>query len=341
MRIFGRDRTNTAESPVSAFWEWWRDTGRTISPHETTPLSDELTRRVRAIDPALTWHFGAGAVAQHRLTVSAAGIAESRPAAERWLRAAPPVTDGDTFEFRASHEADPGAIDAVIRLGDGNDDGFALADLRFGMTGDENRRRVNLDVFHPGFARATSEVRSTVTFLALDWLLGEDDVERWVGGVNPTADLSADGVTPDELRTAVATLAADRDPEQWVMGQFAGDGKPGFAMWRSGLRWLDAPTFDRHNAIAVRYRAGATGLPADNDVLEQLRGLENDLVAVLGTGGLLVAVETTDGTRTLHAYTDGDDQHVSDRLGRWAHERKLRLGAETDPAWRAMSDFFG
>ena len=180
MGLFRKSQAVSAPHPITAFWTWWVDEGRSIDPHQTSGATDELTRLVTAISPDLTWHFGRGATSQHRLTVSAGGVAEVRPAAERWLRAAPSADA--TWEFRSSQQADPDALSNILEIAGHK---VELASTEFRVDPVEAELRVHVGVHHPAFGQLSEPARAQITYLVLDWLLGEDDVERWLGHIEP------------------------------------------------------------------------------------------------------------------------------------------------------------
>jgi hypothetical protein len=51
---------------------------------------------------------------------------------------------------------------------------------------DEERVRAHVNLYHPAFSRLTPGHRHQVAALLLDWLLGEDNVQRWIGTINAT-----------------------------------------------------------------------------------------------------------------------------------------------------------
>lgn len=336
MGAFRKSPGEAAPHPVTAFWTWWADEGRRLS-HEASPAVDELTRLVKAIHPDLTWHVGRGAQAEHRLTVSAGGVAAARPSAERWFRAAP-AADA-TWEFSPSQQADPAALSHTLEIGGHRLD---LAATTFRVESSVDRLRVDVGVHHPLFAELPEHVRTQVGFLVLDWLLGEDDVERWLGRVEALPVTPARAESGDGVRAAVASIAAQRAPDQWVLGQWQDhDGVPGLAIYRRGLRWLDHPTLDRHQVVTARYPAQDNGLPADDAVLDDLREIESRLEAALGNRGILVGHESHRGVRTFHAYTDGEDQNTDAALAAWAADRGVSVSAQPDPAWSRVRHLTG
>ncbi|HEY0868816.1 MAG TPA: hypothetical protein VGD55_00310, partial [Acidothermaceae bacterium] len=129
-----------------------------------------------AINPELGWELGPGHKAQHVLCVTAGGVAAVRPTAERWLRAAPPVDSA--WEYIAAKAAHPLPLDDKLVLGTWT---LNIAETRFGIVVEESRLEVDVTCFHPHFPVMPEDARNEVMFIVLDWLLGEDDIERWVG----------------------------------------------------------------------------------------------------------------------------------------------------------------
>lgn len=230
MPLFSRRPPADTVHPVYAFWDWWRREGHSVSPHTASPMLDELNRRVMAINDELAWHFSAGSQSEHRLTVSAGGQAEFRPLAERWLRAAP-AADG-TWEFRAGQEPQPDALSSTIEIGDERVD---LSRTGFRVRPDLDRMRVDVGVYHPQFRDVPEAARMQISFLVLDWLLGEDDVERWLGEIEALTVAPPTSSEGSVLLDAVAALREQRDRAEWVLAQWQGpDGHPSLASFRRG-----------------------------------------------------------------------------------------------------------
>lgn len=336
MALFRRKESSPATHPISDFWTWWADGGRSISPHGVDRAHDELTRRVQAIHPDLTWHFGPGESSEHRLTVTASGVADVRPAAERWRRAAPP--EDSTWEYRSAQQADPDALVNKLEIAGHQVD---LSATSFDVDIDHDRQRVHVDVFHPAFAAMPAGASQQVTFLVLDWVLGEDHVERWVGAVDTLTTPPSAPSTGQELIVAVGQLEAAREPDSWAVGEWTTEGgDAGLAMFRTDVRWIDEPTLDLHHEIVAGYAAQDNGLP-EPQALDQLRSLEDELVAAVGGRGILVAHETASGRRTFHIYTDGDDQNAADALRDALPTSGVTITSTADPAWQAVRAFTG
>lgn len=325
-----------APTPVGAFWAWWTEEGRHLDPSQAGPTHAVLDGLLASIDPDLTWHLGPGRTAQHRLTVSAGGLADARPAAERWFRAAPPADA--TWEYAPAVETDPTAFDAVLEV-----DGAAvdLARVVLAVETDLEALRVHVGVHHPAFAELPERVHGPLTFMVLDWALGEDDVARWLGGVEPLVDAPSSARTVADLQAAVAVCAEERDTDVWsaLSGQTA-EGRPVFALARTGLRWVDAPTLDLHHALVATFDPDDRGMPSP-EVLGRLQALDDSLTATIEPRGLVVARVTTDGTRTLHVYTDGEDQNAGADVARWASTHGLSATHERDPGWTRVRHLLG
>lgn len=330
------DGTPPGPTPVGAFWDWWAGDGRHLDPSQAGPEHAALDGLLAAIDPDLTWHLGPGRSAEHRLTVSAGGLAAARPAAERWFRAAPPPDA--TWEYAPAVEADPAAFGAVLEVDGASVD---LSAVVLHVETDLEDLRVHVGVHHPAFADLPERVHGPVTFMVLDWALGEDDVARWVGRVEPSTTAPVSPRSVDDLRAAVAACAAERDPDAWsaLSGQDA-EARPVFALARTGARWIDRPTLDLHHALTAAFAPDERGLPSPED-LGRLQALDDSLAATMEPRGLVLANVTTNGTRTLHVYTDGEDQNAADDVTRWADDHGLRAVSTPDPGWTQVRHLLG
>lgn len=339
--MFNRARKRESDDPLAAFWEWWAAEGaggfaRAIgNGGKFAKLPDRITEKVCAIHPELVWELAPGVEAQHTLCVSAGGDWKARPTAERWLAFAPPP-DG-VWEYICARRPDPEVADRSLTFA-GTE--VLLGDMRLHLAIDEERQLINVGCFHPRFPELPAGARSQLKFLVLDWTLGEDDVERWVGTVDTLDGPPGDGLPLDALPETVRALAARQGEDTWVT--LEGETPVGTRLLisaRRPLRWIDHPLFDRHLAFTVPFAtARDDGMPEAN-ALDLLWALELDLTDRLGERALFVAHETAEGVRTFRFYADSEDSSVVAAAQTWAAENRATFIGTLDPGWRAVQQY--
>ncbi|GII79455.1 hypothetical protein Sru01_44370 [Sphaerisporangium rufum] len=338
-------RDNGHGDGPAGFWAWWAGARPRVESladaGDTEGLAAELDPAVAAIDPGLVWDVTPGRAARHALVVSSAGDPELRPLAHRWARSAPPADAG--WEFHPSRPADPGAAGRTLRV-DGRP--LPLADLVVGLRVPNGQPRVDITAYHPVFEDlADDEVRTEATLLALDHLLGEDEVARWAGEVVAATAPPIDAVAAVHLPAVVADLASEYPDGQWaLMEGRTPAGARLLAAARHPLRPVDHPLFDQHIAITLAYaEADADGLPAGGSAAA-LRGFEERLTQALtplaGTATLAVHV-TAEGARVFHVYADPDGDvpgALRDLAAGWT-EGPATVEVADDPGWIIISPF--
>lgn len=348
MRLFGRKEAE--EEPggpaeaIAGFWTWWQEArprlDSLVAAGEAEGLEEWLAPAVAAIDPGLVWEVAPGKNAAHALVVTAAGDAELRSLAHRWALAAPP--SDLLWEFHPSRQANPQAMDLTLDVGGFE---FALDKLSLGLRVPRNQPRVDVAAYHPIFAELDEDTRMEAALLALDWLLGEDDVARWVGEITAVTFQPIDAVPAVHLPAVVADVASGHAEEEWLLleGQTAG-GAPLVATARHPLRPVDFPLFDQHIAITLPYaHRDENGLPV-GDSLAALRDFEERLAArlvKLRGDAVLAAHMSAEGHRIIHVYADptGDAAiHAKELIVGW-EEGEPRVDVSADPAWIAVSPF--
>jgi len=333
--------TQAGTHAIRAFWNWWRVEGSasiaaSIAANDYAHVPSLLSARTSSIDPDLEWELGVGTGSKYSLTVTSGGLAALRPLAERWKRAAP--ASCETWQYSAARERVPNPAAKVLDFGGHR---FTLADSRWSLRLDERRSCVDVGVWHPAFAALSSADRGTVAFLFLDWMLGEDGVERWVGEVDfDNAPDSTGGYPHTSLLQAVEHLAATISGHTWVqLRSRTSIGTPVVATARRPLRWIDRPDFDLHTAVRVAYldRDGE-GLPGPAAV-DWLRQFEDALLGALGPRAMLLATETAEGHRTLYLHSDSEDTLSTDLIRRFAEANTASVRQEIDPNWSRLKRF--
>src|SRR5690606_17744388 len=138
-----------------------------------------------------------------------------------------------------------------------------------------NSPRANISAFHPIFPDLEDEARMEATLTALDWLLGEAEVDRWVGEIVAAEVEPMDAFPAIHLPGVIADVAKGFEQEQWMLMEgTTATGSRVTALTRFPLRPVDYPLYDQHIAIGLPYRdADADGQPA-GDSLTALRQFE-------------------------------------------------------------------
>ncbi|MFC4588316.1 DUF695 domain-containing protein [Sphaerisporangium corydalis] len=345
MRLFGRgSEPGEPVGGVADFWVWWAEARPKIDSllvtEDVPALAEVIAPAVAALDPGLTWDVVPGKAALRALVVSAAGNPELRPLAHRWALAAPP--SDALWEFHPSRPANRGATEMTLDVG-GRE--FALDKLVLGLRVPNGTPRIDVTAFHPIFPDLTDEVRTEATLLALDWILGEDEVARWVGDIVAATFQPLDAVPAVHLPAVVADLASEYQQEQWALmeGRTAGGARL-VATARYPLRPVDHPLLDQHIEITLPYtEADEDGLP-EGASAAALREFEERLAAGLeGLGGtaLLAAHMSAEGTRVLHVYADpsAGAAALAEELAASWDEGRAQVESQEDPGWIAISPF--
>jgi hypothetical protein len=344
--LFGRrHRSSNTREGIIEFWAWWpsarpRLTADIDAGEGGASLADEIGQRVAAIHPKLEWELGQGVVSRHGFTVSPAGNVESRAAAARWLALAPP--SDDVWEFHDARQPNPGFAHMSLRM-DAQE--LALGDTRFLVSPREHS--IDVSVFHPSFPSLPEKQHLHLAFLLLDWALGEQSVEVWIGEISATAITPGQAATVEGLRATLEGLVQRHQEPQWViLGGSTPDTQRLMAVAQVPLRAARWPRFDTHVALTLPFGELSSrtseqgsdrgnGLPTE-EALATLRAFEDSAAPRLGLDGELLAHETGNGIRTLHYYVDGESEAVARLTARTSEWPGARSTVTLDPALKAI-----
>ena len=332
-----RKRTGPGEASaaIAGFWRWWAQARPRVEASVDSgawdDLTDEVAGRVHAIHPKLEWEFCPGRRARHCLVVSPAGDAALRATAARWRATAPP--EDHIWEYHAARQPDPTSSGMTMQIAGAE---LALDEMRFAFEVDADRSQIDVVGYHRAFASLPEKAVAMVTFLTLDWLLGEDGVELWIGRVEWRTTPPAQAQLPSALGAAVAELAAQHQEPTWAVLSAQRPGEPPvIATVQQPLKAVRWPRFDTHVGVVLPYRsANDAALPADGS-LDALRDFSDRLDAALGDDAELVAHESTRGRRTLHYYVDSSTAAVAtieQSLAEW-REGKPSFSHIYDPSF--------
>ncbi|GAA2016682.1 hypothetical protein GCM10009839_10440 [Catenulispora yoronensis] len=346
---------------IDDFWTWWADTRPAIqaalADGDSGTHGTALTEAVRRIHPGLQWELsrrrdGSQSSSQgpdvFELTVTPGGHAEARSAAARWLLAAPPDTDG--WQFHATRQPDPAALSRRLVHGPA-ETGIVLARTTVTITQDEQVPRLHLTVRNEQFEDLDDA--TAAAYLALDWALGEADVQRWIGNVTATAkpaDRTGDRATDRtgenntvpiaELPAAVAAFA-EKHPRAYALVSAQVRGMPLTAIIQTPISPVDHPLLDDHIAVTVPYTTMNASRLQTGQSAQRMNDFDQALADLVGPDGQLLVAVSCDGQRVFHYYTDPHTD-VAARIGAWQHgwpEGTVTIHTEHDPAWSAVQPF--
>jgi hypothetical protein len=184
---------------------------------------------------------------------------------------------------------------------------------------------MELDVVvqHPVFPSLDEDTRGQVGFIGLDNILGEEEVERWIGALEWSARPPSASVGPHELRERVERLAATAPSGEWAVLE----GQDAIVIAARPLRPVDHPYFDE-----------LCELTAPVGELSELQDHEEELTAHFGARAFHAASLTRNGSRTAFVYVDRE-QSTSTELAAWASARGYEFKCSHDPAWEAVRAF--
>lgn len=315
-------RSSSQPGPAGDFWAWWAASRDQVADSISARRLDanlvgEISGAVRAIHPAMAWELAPGRVAQHAFCISPEGNAELRQVALRWLSTAP--EPDAIWEYHASKQASPKLATLEIAARP-----FDLEEMRAITSWDAARRRIDVRLWHPGFPDVPDNTRVQVAFLFLDNLLGEDDVERWVGQLD-LLEAPSRGRTPAELEAEIvrrATESADHD--SWVLAQRTGpDGSVAIILADAALKRIDHPFTDHHVTVAVVF--GANRMPTQAE-MAMMNEQEDDFLRRLAGVAIYAARVTEPGRRTMH-FVAGDPDAMRPAIDGWARDLPDHLSA--------------
>jgi hypothetical protein len=331
-------RARTPAAAIAAFWAWWPSAkdplDAALRSGKLAKVGRELSKKVAAIHPDIVFELAEGTDARHALILSPEGSPALRSVTERWLRAGP--GSDDVWEYHPARQPNLRAFESQLTLGSRT---FEPGKARFGAEVDAERARVHVLVQHPEFPYLDDADRLRASFLLLDWALGEDDVERWLGEIRVTGEEQPYDVTA--VREVVGELANQYGADEWALLEGIDDrGTLLEARVRVPFPRMDFPLFDLHGAVSLSYQPGPNGMP-DPAEAAALDVVTRGLLTRLGGSALLAAITTKGGVRTLHLYADHEGV-VPAQVTAWATQQPRAADVEwlDDPGWEILRTFY-
>ncbi len=320
------------EVAFDSFWTFWsgaRPRLEAAMQGVDAAIFEEVSRAVARIHEKLEWEIGPG-VRSSKLAfcLSAAGHWERRVLTERWLRSAP--GDDTTWEF---HAARPPKLPLQIEIG-GHlvDPNSTVVAYRV----DVSRERIDVRIHHPTFTHMDAKTRDSVAFILLDGMLGEDGVERWIGGVDVEAASPVPSTTATELKETARSLAENATGERFAVLEGRGsDGMPVLVLVNRALKRIDHVLKDVHLLVEVPIAGpNARGFPGAEEN-RALDAIEDEIVSLLRGRAAYCGRLTHAGRREFHFFATDD---VRPDVDAWIARagRTVRARYAPDPLWEAQ-----
>jgi hypothetical protein len=332
---------------IEAFWAWWPSVEVTIAEaFRSGGLSEELVlavnAHVHAIHPKLDWEFGPGTTSQHHLCLSGKGDPTLRVVAERWLHRAPKPTA--TWEFHASRQPHPdGGL--VLEIAGHK---VALDELVAAVTEDDTREKLDVKLHHPVFAALEDRnLKVQIIFIGLDTLLGEDDVERWIGAIELAETRPPEAIPFAALRDRIKTFATKATQDKWIIMKGEREGAPLFVTINAALKRVNHLLLDTHVTVTITLASPTKDGLTTKEEAEVLGAMDDALAAALGDGGVYIGRETGMGKRVLHYHVmtrfvtpEGVEGGPSASvLARWRTQYPayaIEVAVTPDPMWEVL-----
>jgi hypothetical protein len=330
MRFFRRDSGPADGEAIDTFWHWWSEERDAIAAAIADRTLDRwvepIGRQVGAIDRRLAWELSAGATAQHALVVTPEGDPAVRPRALDWLAAAPPVDA--TWEYHAARQ--PRDL-GTLEIGGLSVD---LTEFRAIAGWDEGRERLDVRLWHPALATAPQNLGLQTSFLYLDTLLGEEDVERWVGEIDVLDDPTG-GRTPDELRAEVQRRAAEATGASWALATMQDGRDAAVVVLNLAVKPIDHPYCQHHLTVTVARGLEQLAGPGEAEAAK-LDEAEDRLAADLAPADAVHLGRITRRRDREFHFMVRDPEAARAIAAAWAGSQPQwspRINVRADPAW--------
>ena len=328
MRFLRRGATEEGLEPkLESFWTWWAGAkdaiAKDIPARQVARRANEISAAVAAVDKRLAWELSPGKTSQHMLVVTPEGSAEVRPIAIAWLNSAP-AADA-TWEYRASRQ--PGEPRTLVIGGVT----VELSEMRARSQWDSDRELLSVQLWHPAFEPLPKQVRGQIAFLFLDNVLGEDDVERWIGAIE-IDETARTGETPEALANEVRRQAEAATGDQWVAAESTdAGGDPVIIRYNASIKRIDHPFAANHLEVSFDSgmddpdgRQGRANAAAAEQLADSLRDIAVDCAYITDRRRRTIHFACEDGPEALAIANAWADEH---------RDLNPKAKVEPDPTW--------
>lgn len=143
--------------------------------NEQEALFNELSFQLSKINQDLTFEFGPVQNGKREFIISVGGIKSSFPAVEKLYSLKPDLKEWVFTKFRPRRDA--------IHTIQFQEKTVSPEEIRFLLFKDDDKTKIGILLFLNGYTESESAIYSRITYLFLDEIVGEYDVETYIGAI--------------------------------------------------------------------------------------------------------------------------------------------------------------
>ena len=188
----------TFKGNVEDFWTWFANNAarfkETIDQGKCADLLDETSSAISKMIPKIGWCYGPGeGEGRHALTLSPEADRDHQFLAEYWISRKPEIPDWDFYPAKKG-----GDLSESYSINTGGYD-FGVDEIWVSTEIDTEDEKIVLTAWHHHFYELEENARYRVSFILLDELLGEYDVQNYIYLKEFTTEKLADSIPLMEL----------------------------------------------------------------------------------------------------------------------------------------------
>ena len=159
------------------FWTWFKKNSSRLFhfENEQEEIFNELAFQLGKINQDLTFEFGPVQNGKREFIISAGGIKASFPAVEKLYSAKPEIAEWEFIKFRPRRD--------TIHTVQFHEKKIEPKEIRFLLFNDDERDKIGILLFLNGYNEFESDMYHQIAYLFLDQIIGEYDVETYIGAI--------------------------------------------------------------------------------------------------------------------------------------------------------------
>jgi hypothetical protein len=164
--------------------QWWQvfpkrtaDLAAFFSQKNKWDLPGWMEEHLQSIDPHLMWEYGPAQKGEgHRLVITPESRHDLRPLVEVILKHAPPIKNWEFYGHRLAEDLEVAIMTVKGRIG------VDISDFQF-QAQRNDFHQIDLSFTSPQIRQADDPEATQAAFLAIESLLGEECLNRWIGAI--------------------------------------------------------------------------------------------------------------------------------------------------------------